>query len=109
MVQWLSMVVVNYLWFGCPIMDYTQDASRFIKSKQGDIDVGQHFINLQVHHNDRHALVVRYILTNNVPMAEKADEWWRFNAFPFGNRCSPYIACQVQSRILELCKGDTMD
>ncbi len=38
-IKWLSMPVAEYLALGLPDMDYTQDANKFIKSNQGDIDV----------------------------------------------------------------------
>ena len=39
-IKWLSMPVGDYLDQGSTVMDYTQDASRFIKTFQGDVDVG---------------------------------------------------------------------
>ncbi|KAL7528377.1 hypothetical protein ACHAWF_002540, partial [Thalassiosira exigua] len=52
-VKWLSTSVRQYLQLGSPDEDYTQDAEMFIKSKQGDIDVGEQFSNFQAHKNDR--------------------------------------------------------
>ena len=47
-VKWLSMPVREYLQLGSPELDYTtQEADDFIKSTQGDIDVGQHFNNFE--------------------------------------------------------------
>ncbi|KAL7532942.1 hypothetical protein ACHAXR_006517 [Thalassiosira sp. AJA248-18] len=108
-VKWLSMAVAQYLRLGCPTMDYTQDASIFIKTKQGDIDVGQQFNNFRVHPVDQHTLGVRYIYTNNEGNSVEKEAWFRFNCCPFGHKCSPYICVQGESRILELCKGDPRD
>ena len=38
--KWLAVPVADYLDSGSPSQDYTQPTSIFIKSKQGDIDVG---------------------------------------------------------------------
>ena len=108
-VKWLSMGVAEYLQQGSPVMDYTQDASIFIKTLQGDIDVGQHFNNFRVHPKDQHTLGVRYIYTDNANNSEEREAWFRFNCCPFGHRCSPYVCCQGQARILEVCKGDPGD
>ncbi len=86
--------------------DYTRDTKHFIKSKQGDIDVGKHFNNFCAHPLDQPYLGVRFIYTDNAPGAVKKEEIKCFNCLPFGNRCSPYIACQGQARILEHCKGN---
>ena len=42
-------------------------------------------------------------------MDEEKEVWLRFNCCPFGNRCSPYICCQGEARIIEVCKGDPSD
>ena len=44
-VKWLSISLGEYLQQGSPVMDYTQDPSMCVKTKQGDIDVGQHLNN----------------------------------------------------------------
>ena len=65
-VKWLSLKVGEYLQLDSPSEDYlSQDASGFIKTKQGDIDVGQHFNNFRVHPKDHQHLGVRFIHTNN--------------------------------------------
>jgi hypothetical protein len=77
----------------------------FVKSKQGDIDVGAMFNNFRTHPSERHALGVRIINTRPEPEYE-LHEFWQFFALHFGGQASPYIACQSQRLILELAKGD---
>ena len=108
-VKWLSVTVAEYLKLGSPVTDYTQDACNFIKTTQGDIDVGQHFNNFRVHPRDQHTLGVRYIYTNNADGAVERETFLRFNCCPFGHRSSPNTCCQGQTRILEVCKGDPLD
>ena len=108
-VKWLLTPVSEYLREGSPVLDYTQEDNVFIKSKQGDIDVGQHFNNFRMHEVDRPYNGVRQILTNNAPGGTETQTWRRFTVLPFGTKCSPYYACQGESRILEHCKGDPAD
>jgi hypothetical protein len=91
-----------------PPLLYTQSASTFIKSKQGDINVGAMFNNFRAHPSERHGLGVRVI--NTRPVGEyKHHELWRFCALHFGGQPSPSLACQSQWIILELCKCDRHD
>jgi hypothetical protein len=54
------------------------------------------------------ALGVRII--NTAPEGEyKHHKFWRFCALHFGGHPSPYLACQSQRIILQLCKGDRHD
>lgn len=109
-IKWLSMKVGEYLRLGSPPTDYSsQEASFYIKTKQGDIDVGQHFNNFRVHPRDQHLLGVRYVYTNNKKGAVEKEEYVHFNCSPFGCASSPYNCCQGESRILEHCKGDPDD
>ena len=102
--QWLAVPVATYLDTSLPSQDFTQLASTFIKSKEGDIDVGAMFNNFPVHPSERHALGVHVI--NAQPQGEyEHHELWRFCALHFGGRSSPYIAWRLQRVILELCKG----
>ncbi len=103
--KWLSIPVAAYLDACSPSQDYTQSASSFVKSKQGDIDVGAMFNNFPTHPSERHALGVCVI--NTRPEGEyERHEFWRFRVLHFGGRPLPYLACQSQQLILELCKGD---
>ncbi len=61
--KWLSIPVTAYLDASSPSQDYTQSASSFVKSKQGDIDVGAMFNNFPTHPLERHALGVHVINT----------------------------------------------
>jgi len=108
-IKWLDIPLGEYLECGSPIMDYTRDPSVFIKTKQGDIDVGQHFNNFRAHGCDQPSLGVRYMHTDNSPGAIERESLMGFVVYPFGNKCVPYICCQGESRILELCKGDPTD
>jgi len=108
-VKWLSTSVASYLQQGSPIEDYTQDTDHFIKSKQGDIDIGKHFNNFRVHEEDQISLGVRYVYTDNSPGAVEREEIMKFNCCPFGNKCCPFAACQGQARVMELCKGSHDD
>ena len=51
-VKWLSMPVGDYFDQGSPVMDYTQDVGRFIKTFQGDVDVGAMFNNFIAHNSE---------------------------------------------------------
>ena len=42
----------EYLGEGNPNPDYTQPGECFVKSKQVDIDAGEHFSNFQLHAGD---------------------------------------------------------
>jgi hypothetical protein len=64
-VRWLSVPVGTYLLMGRPDQDYTQDATKFIKSWQSDIDVSKHFLNWQAHEDNRPYLGVRKYETRN--------------------------------------------
>ncbi len=106
--KWLSVPAAAYFNAGSPPQDYPQPASNFVKSKQGDIDVGAMFNNFWTHPLERHALGVRVI--NTRPEGEyEPHEFWRLCALLFGGCPSPYIACQSQRLILELAKGDRHD
>jgi hypothetical protein len=104
-VKWLAIPVAVYLNSGSPPQDYSQSAGTFTKSKQGDIHVGAMFNNFCSHPTDRHALGVRIIETQPEGTYER-HEFWCFCALHFGGRPSPYLACQGERLILELCKGD---
>jgi hypothetical protein len=56
--KWLAFPVAAYLNAGSPSQNYTQSASTFVKSKQGDIDVGAMFNNFRAHPSERHGLGV---------------------------------------------------
>ena len=74
--KWLS-VPVAYLDAGSPTQDYTQSASSFVKSKQGDIDVEAMFNNFPTHPSERHALGVHMINTRPEGQYE-CHEFWQF-------------------------------
>jgi hypothetical protein len=75
--KWLAVPVADYLDSGSPLQDYTLYTSAFIKSKQGNIDVGAMFNNFHVHLLERHALGVRII--NTAQEGEyKHHKFWHF-------------------------------
>lgn len=106
--KWLAVPVANYLDAGSPSQDYTLSTSTFTKSKQGDIDVGAMFNNFPVRLSERHALGV-CIINTAMEGEYEHNKFWRFCALHFGGRSSPYLACQSQRIILQLCKGDRHD
>lgn len=110
-VKWLAVPVAEYLADGSPIQDYTQPNSKFVKSKMGDVDVGQMFHNFMAHPKERADLGVRWIETCGTADngAYERHEIWRFNRSHFGGKFSPYSACQSQNRILQQCMGDRHD
>ena len=108
-VKWLLVTVGKYLKQGSPVADYTQDTCNYIKTTQGDIDVGQHFNNFRVHPRDQHTLGVRFTYTNNTVGAVEPEAFLKFNCCPFGHRSSPNTCCQGQNRKVEVCKGDPLD
>ncbi len=106
--KWLLVPVATYLNSGLPTKDYTQSASSFVKSKQGDINVGAMFNNCCTHPSKRHDLGVQVI--NTRPEGEyKPYQFWQFCALHFGGCPSPYLPCKLQHLILKLCKGDRHD
>jgi len=109
-IKWLSLPVAEYLRLGSPRQDYTQDTDCFVRSVQGDIDIGKHFNNFRVHPEDQDSMGVRYIYTNTVDRlpedAQEKEELWKFSSCCFGNSNSPYICCQGQARLMEVAMGD---
>ena len=89
--------------------DYTQPESNFIKSKMGDIDVGQQFHNFLVHPSERYSLGLSVIETNADNGAVEDHEFYRSCRYPFGWKSLPYMSCQAQNRILEECRGNRND
>ncbi len=106
--KWLAVPVATYLDSGSLSQDYTQLASTFVKSEQGDIDVGAMYNNFPAHPLERHALGVRVTRTH-APGEYEPHEFWQFYTLHFGGCASPPLACQPQCLILELCKGDRHD
>ena len=107
-VKWLTVPISQYMEEGSPPQDYTLLGSIFIKSKQGDVDVGGMFHNFRAHAKEQANLGVRWIETRNDGEPER-HEFLRFNVLHFGGKCSPYLASQSQGRILEECMGDRHD
>ena len=73
-IKWLAVSVAVYLNAGSPPQDYSLSAGTFIKSKQGDIDVGAMLNNFLTHPTERHVLGVRIIHTQ----PEGVYEWHEF-------------------------------
>ena len=107
-VKWLSVPVGSYLCGGSPPQDYTQDPGLVIKSWQFDHAVAQMFNNFLMHLKERHSHGVRFFHTRNDGSIE-AQSFFRWCVLNFGCMCSPYIACQGEERIMEMCMGDPED
>ena len=58
-VKWLAVSVVQYLERGSPSQDYTQSECSFIKSMQGEVNVGGMFHKFPAHQKERDNLGVR--------------------------------------------------
>ena len=108
-VKWLVNPAGHHLKAGSPDVDYTQEASLYVKTKQGDIDVGQHFSNFMANKVDQPYLGVQYVATNNAAVRWERAVSYVSNRLIFGCTNSPYIATQGQSRITEIAKRDTTD
>ncbi len=67
--------------------------------------MGAMFNNVRAHLSEKHGLGVRVINTQLVG-EYKHHEFWHFCALHFGGQPSPYLACQSQCIVLELCKVD---
>ena len=107
-VKWLLLPVGHHLDRGSPRQDYTQDDCDFIKSWQFDLDVGQMFHNFTMFWDERHSHGVRFFHTVNDGSVEQYT-MFRWCVLNFGCLCSPYLACQGQERIMEMCIGDPSD
>ena len=94
---------------GSPAQDYTRPSSGFIKSDQGDIDVGEMFHNFMVHESERHALGIRHMLTSGDGTTAEKTVFRRFTRLHFGGKGSPYCAFRGQVILLDICKGDHKD
>ena len=64
-VKWLTVPISQYMEEGSPPQDYTLPGSIFIKSKQGDVDVGGMFHNFRAHAKEQANLGVQWIETRN--------------------------------------------
>ncbi|KAL7480927.1 hypothetical protein ACHAW6_006593 [Cyclotella cf. meneghiniana] len=53
MVKWLTVLVGEYLWWGSPLQDYTQEQDLFVKSFSWDRTVSQQFNNFRMHKKER--------------------------------------------------------
>ena len=107
-VKWLPMTLGDYLEMGSPSQDYSHDPKSFIKSDQGDIDVGEHFHNFRTHIDERPFVGARLYKTDSGAQVEEC-EMGRFNVLHFGGLASPYLATQGENRILEWAMGDRRD
>ena len=107
-VKWLPTPVGHYFEAGCPPQDYTQDEDLFIKTYQFDEDVSQMFHNFKMHKEERHSHGIRFFHTRNDGSPEE-QSFWRWCVLNFGCLCSPYVACQGEERIMEMCMGDPKD
>ena len=70
--------------------------------------VGATFSYFFVHESERHSLGVRFIHTDPQARVER-ETFERFCVLNFGNMTSPYVACQGQTRIIELAMRPPTD
>ena len=100
-VRWLLVPLLAYLEAGSPVQDLTLDQGCYIKSVQYDSDVGQMFHNFLMHAKERHShgVCVTHTRGGGQPEEEPFLRWCVLN---FGCKCSPYVACQGEERIIEL-------
>ena len=75
---------------------------------QGNVNVGGMFHKFLAHQKEHENLGVSWIEIQNDGSFEQHEFLW-FIVLHFGGRSSPYLAGQVQSRILEACVGDRHD
>jgi len=87
-IKWLDVLVRDYLDAGSPSQDYNLPTDTFIKSTQGDVDMGQMFNNFPTHKKECHSLGVRYITTNSADLSEDKHSMKRFDALYFGGHSS---------------------
>ena len=78
-IKWLTVLVREYLQQGSLVIDYTQEVSTYIKTTQGDIDIGQHFKKIRLHPIDQPTLGVWYTYTNNTGNTKERQALFRFN------------------------------
>ena len=81
---------------------------RFIKTFQEDVDVGAMFNNVFAHESEQHSLGVRFV-HNDTHARKERETFERFCVLNFGNMTLPYLACQGQTRILELVMRPPLD
>jgi len=103
-IRWLTVPVGRYLDEGSPPVDYEEER-EYIATVFGDIDISSMFHNFRAHPSDQPFLGVRCYETVGDGTAYEHCTLWRSVVLTFGGRCSPYLACQAQNRILSLVKG----
>ena len=74
------------------------------KSFQGDMDVGEMFLNFMLHFKDRKHFGVRYFSKDD--KGKEIVELTRFCRLMFGSKCSPYAAVQMMYRAMEVIVGN---
>ena len=76
-------------------------------SFQGDMDVGEMFLNFMLHFSERKHFGVRYFTTDKE--GNDMEKITRFRCLMFGSKCSPFAAIKMMYRALEQILGDHTD
>ena len=76
-------------------------------SYEGDMDVGEMFLNFRLHFSERKYFKVCY--TNTDAVREEVEEITWFSRLMFGSKCLPYTGIQMMYRAMEVMLGDPDD
>lgn len=106
-IKWLPCSLQDYLEGNIPSQEPRDAMPRMRKMFQGDMDIGEMFLNFMMHYRERHAFGVR--LTLGQPDGQEMEILRRFARLFFGCTCSPYAAVQGVTRAQEIIRGDPAD
>ena len=100
-------------WLPCSIVDYLDNNIPSSPSQgdwriphQSDMDVGEMFLNYNLHYSERHMFGMR-LITGSGP--DEVEVVMRFTRLLFGGKPCPYLAVQGHARAMELAIGDHKD
>lgn len=100
-------------WLPCSVSDYMAGNIPTSPSEadwriphQSDMDVGEMFLNYNLHYSERHMFGVRLVTGFG---DDEVQIVMRFCRLMFGGTPCPYIAVQGHARAMELATGDNKD
>ena len=101
--------VNEHLWAPHFFLPGSQNLEHLLtnQSYQGDMDVGEMFLNFMLHFRDRKHFGVRYFTVDE--QGREKQELTRFCRLMFGSKSSPYAAVQMMYRAMEVMMGDPTD